>query len=231
MVEQAARRRAHDQRGHEVLEHRARPRDQGRPAADRRQRPAEPEPVIRRRRRPWRSRGSWPAAPRRRAGRSSSGPACRPGPGSRWRTACGSGRTGTLKSISRNSCSACSAIARRRRIEVAAAAGPHRAGRRPAGRPARRSWRGRSPAAVARAGRGRARGCPRSCAAASAQATSSRSGSSPRSAVRAVATSVERARVRRRALRAAPPRRRASRARRRRRRGRRRRGPRRDAAG
>ena len=46
LLEQAAERRAHDQRRHEVLEHRARPRDQGRAASDRRHLAAQPEPVA-----------------------------------------------------------------------------------------------------------------------------------------------------------------------------------------
>ena len=45
LLEQAAGRRAHDQRRHQVLEHRSRPGDQRRAAADRRHRAAEPEPV------------------------------------------------------------------------------------------------------------------------------------------------------------------------------------------
>ena len=51
--------------------------------------------MVRRRPRPWRSRGSWSGEPRRRGGRSSSDPASRPGPGTRSRRACASGRTGS----------------------------------------------------------------------------------------------------------------------------------------
>ena len=43
--QQTARGRPHDQRGHQILEHRARPGDQHRAAIDRRDRPAQPEPV------------------------------------------------------------------------------------------------------------------------------------------------------------------------------------------
>ena len=46
LLEQAAERRAHDQRRHQILEHRARPRDQRRAAPDRRHRAAQPEPVA-----------------------------------------------------------------------------------------------------------------------------------------------------------------------------------------
>ena len=45
LLEQAAGRRAHDQRRHQVLEHRARPGDQRRPVSERRRGPAEAEPV------------------------------------------------------------------------------------------------------------------------------------------------------------------------------------------
>ena len=48
LLEQAAGRRAHHQRRHQVLEHRARPRDQRRAAIDRRHRASQPEPVPRR---------------------------------------------------------------------------------------------------------------------------------------------------------------------------------------
>ena len=46
LLDQAAERRAHDQRRHEILEHRARPRDQRRAAPDRRHFAAQPEPVA-----------------------------------------------------------------------------------------------------------------------------------------------------------------------------------------
>ena len=45
LFEQAAGRRAHDQRRHQIFEHRAGPGDQRRAARDRRRRAAEPEPV------------------------------------------------------------------------------------------------------------------------------------------------------------------------------------------
>ena len=48
LLEQAADRRAHHQRRHQVLEHRARPRNQRRAAIDRRHRAPQPEPVPRR---------------------------------------------------------------------------------------------------------------------------------------------------------------------------------------
>ena len=76
LLEQAAGRRAHDQRRHQVFEHRARPGDQRRavrrPASRRGRAGTSGGPA----RRPWRSRRSSRAAPRRRAGRSSSGRAC-----------------------------------------------------------------------------------------------------------------------------------------------------------
>ena len=46
LLDQAAERRAHDQRRHEILEHRSRPRDQRRAAPDRRHFAAQPEPVA-----------------------------------------------------------------------------------------------------------------------------------------------------------------------------------------
>ena len=46
LLEEAADRGAHDERRHQVLEHRAGPRDEGGAARDRGQRPAEPEPVT-----------------------------------------------------------------------------------------------------------------------------------------------------------------------------------------
>ena len=70
LLDQAAERRPHDQRRHEVLEHRARPGDQRRATSDRRHRTPEPEPVARRHARPWRSPRSWRDEPRRPAGRS-----------------------------------------------------------------------------------------------------------------------------------------------------------------
>ena len=46
LSEQAAGRRAHDERGHQILEHRAGPGDERRAAGDRRHGAAEPEPVA-----------------------------------------------------------------------------------------------------------------------------------------------------------------------------------------
>ena len=48
LLQQAAGRRAHDQRRHEVFEHRARPGDERRACSDRRDRAPEPKPVARR---------------------------------------------------------------------------------------------------------------------------------------------------------------------------------------
>ncbi len=48
LFEQASRRRAHHERRHQVLEHRARPRDQRRAAVDRCERAPESEPVLHR---------------------------------------------------------------------------------------------------------------------------------------------------------------------------------------
>ena len=95
LLEQAAGRRAHHQRRHQVLEHRSRPRDERRAARHRRQRAAEAEPVRDRHvalgdrdeARQARLRGEQVVA----AGVE----ACRRRRGSRSRTACASGRRGS----------------------------------------------------------------------------------------------------------------------------------------
>ena len=48
LLEQASRRRAHDERGHQIFEHRSRPRNQRGAMRDRRRGAAEPEPMLRR---------------------------------------------------------------------------------------------------------------------------------------------------------------------------------------
>ena len=95
LLEQAAGRRAHHQRRHQIFEHRSRPGDQRRAHADRRDGSARAGTSAGKECRPWRSPRSSPGAPRRRAGRSSS---CRGGPperDSRSTGACDPGRAET----------------------------------------------------------------------------------------------------------------------------------------
>ncbi len=93
LLEQASRRRAHDERGHQILEHRSRPRNQRGAVRDGRRGAAEPEPMLGRRRRLWRSRKSWRAAPRKPADRNNSNRARLPAREIRSTATGGGGRT------------------------------------------------------------------------------------------------------------------------------------------
>ena len=210
LVEQAAGGGAHHERRHQVLEHRPGPRDQRRAAADRRQRPTEPEPVVGARRRPWRSPGSWSAAPPRRAGRSSSDRA-RP---SRTRKPIeNSLRVGSnrkLKSISATSRCAWSAIACSRRTRSPPAAWPARGRGSVAGRVGQLGERRAGAAAGERAAaaRGRGDGCRRSPGRPRPTSRSRSSTARPALGGERRGDVRQRPSLRRRARRDAPPRRR-----------------------